>query len=104
MSEKIAAAMMPGSAEGSTISMNTRSRLAPSMSAASSSSTGIERKNAHRSHMQKGSVTDTYPSVRLQSESVSSSFVMTRKSGNTRMIDGTMYPSRLKYGTAMRKR
>ena len=56
---KIAAAMMPGSAVGSTTWRKTCRRVAPSISAASSISIGIERMKAHISHMQNGSVMHT---------------------------------------------
>ena len=51
--------MMPGNAVGNTTWVNTCMREAPSISAASSISIGIERMNAHISHMQNGSVIHT---------------------------------------------
>src|SRR5881398_4212126 len=55
MNVKIAVAMMPGSARGITTYAIACARLAPSISAACSSSSGIDWKNARRIHSAYGS-------------------------------------------------
>ena len=54
MNVKMAAAISPGSASGSTTCHTVRPRPAPSTSAASSSSSGIDWKKARSTHRQKG--------------------------------------------------
>jgi hypothetical protein len=63
--------------------------------AASSNSIGIPLKKAQSNHIQNGRVIDTYPKTRLHSESVNPNSTITMKSGNTKIIEGTIYPRRL---------
>jgi hypothetical protein len=50
----------------------------------------IPRKKAQSNHIQNGRVIDTYPNTKLHSESVNPSFTIIMKSGNTKIIEGTI--------------
>src|SRR5438034_2979343 len=66
MNVKIAAAISPGRASGSTTCQTARPRPAPSTRAASSSSSGIDSKNARRSQRQNGRQKVVYERTRAR--------------------------------------
>jgi hypothetical protein len=64
MKVKVAVAMRPGTASGSTMCSTARGRLAPSVSAASSSSSGMLWKKLRSSHSANGRHSALYASTR----------------------------------------
>src|SRR5882724_6106338 len=87
--QKMKAEISPGIASGSTIFTRICQRLAPSISAHSSSSTGIERKYPISSQVQNGIRNVGYVRINAQRVSNRPSWNTTLASGMNRIDGGT---------------
>ncbi len=88
-------ATRPGASSGSTIERSTRSRPAPSIAPASSSSTGIAATYPRSIHNANGRHQTVYTSTRPSGLFTSPTCLSTRKTGITMRMNGNTWLSRI---------
>src|SRR5581483_10996935 len=88
---KITTVRIPGTETGNTMRTSAPNLEHPSISAASSSSCGIDLKNPIRSQIANGIVNDGYTTINAHRRSSRLSFDTTRESGRKSSVGGTRY-------------